>query len=359
MALKVWDGFDHYASQVDLQSRVGVLQWGDISANSVTFVTGRGGYGFCAYIQPAEGGSIFGGSFNHNYASGVVGQALDVTPISGNAYLDFMLMDYVAGAPQITLRVFLVSGTVIAYLGDPNIGTPSVITSSPPNACNPYVWQRYELKGVISTVGSFDFHVNGSSVLSASGVTTQSTDNAWFNGSRLRAGFVGGLGGPDIYVDDYTFNDLTTGPGTYPCNNFLGDVAVRTLKTTANSSVQWTPLANQNWQEVGETQFDGDASYNYATTVGNADLFTFASLPTTTSVVFGVQVTGAYRKLDASAQTIKQNIKSGTTESSGATLSLSLNYCYYTDPFVLDPNTSATWAPTAVNAALGGYTLNS
>jgi hypothetical protein len=77
------------------------------------------------------------------------------------------------------------------------------------------------------------------------------------------------------------------------------------------------------------------------------------------ATVFGVQTTGAYRKLDASAQTIIQSIKSGATSSNGATLSLSLSYAYYTDLFVVDPNTSATWTPAAVDALIAGYKLNS
>jgi hypothetical protein len=123
--------------------------------------------------------------------------------------------------------------------------------------------------------------------------------------------------------------------------------------------VQWTPLAETNWQEVGETQFDGDTSYNYATTVGNTDLFTFGSLPTTVSVVYGVFVTGGYRKLDAGPETIVQKLVSSGSTASGSTMAMSLSYAFWTDLFVTDPHTGATWTPTSVNDIIAGYSLAS
>jgi len=357
MALIVWDGFDHYAALLDLQSRVGALFWGQVVAGGVSFPAGRGGYGQCVELVSGEDGILLGGSFNQNFGAAISAIAMLIAPNSG-AYIDFQAMDYTAGAAQLTLRVLLASGTVIAYLGDPNADFTQ-IAASPPNACNPFVWQKYEFKVVIGSSGSFDFHVNGNSVLSASGTNTQFTANAWFNGIQFRGGVLVGIGGPTASFDDFNHNDLTTGPGTYPCNDFIGDCATRTLRTTGNSSVQWTPLSGTNWGEVNEVQLDGDITYNYASAVGDKDLFTFGALPTTVSAVFGVQITGAYRKLDASSQTVVQNLVSGGAATIGGTWVMSLNYTYITDPFVLDPNTSATWITTAVNSLTAGYTLNS
>jgi hypothetical protein len=359
MALIVWDGFDQYAALADLQSRVGKLAWNDINA-SITFQAGRGDYGQCVNVSSGNGGFTFGGSFGANFNAAIPAIAMLVEPQSGD-FVDFKVMDYTTSAPQITFRILLASGTVVVFIGDstPNGTTPTQIAASPPNACNPYVWQKYEIKVAIGAPGSFDFHVNGSSVISSGSTNTQATANAWFNGLRITGANLFGVGGPQVSFDDFNLNDLTTGPGSFPCNTFIGDCATRTLRTAANSAVQWTPIAGTNWGEVNEVQFDGDATYNYATTIGDADLLSFGSLPTTVAAVFGVQVTGAYRKLDASAQTILQGIKSSGATASGAATPMSLNYTYVTDLFVLDPNTSATWTPTAVNALLGGYTLNS
>ena len=367
MALIVFEGFDHYRTQADMQARVGKLEWSDIANGPVEFVAGRGGYGYAAAMPGTSGGySWIGGSFNANYATAIPAVAVQVQPVNMQ-FLDFMVMDYTAAAPggspngssgvaQLTFRMLPSSGTILVYAGDPVSGG-TLLKSTAPNACSPYIWNKYEAKCLIDPSGSYDFHVNGNSVVSGTAATNTS-GNSWLNGLRIRSGFA--QSGPYAFLmDDFNLNDTTTGGGTYPLNGFIGDCATRTEFTTANSSVQWTPLANQNWQEVGEVQFDRDTSYNYATTVGDTDLFTFGSLPTTTSVVFGVQLTGAYRKLDASAQTIVQVFSSSGTVINGSAWTMSLDWAFYTDLLVLDPHTSATWTPTAVNALLGGYKLNS
>jgi len=362
VALKVGDGFDHYSTLADLQARSGALQWSDIDAAGLSFVTGRGGYGYAVSLSAsASGGAQMGGSFNANYASAFVGCALQVQPY-GLAYVDFQVVDYIGGSAQLTFRCLIDGGAIVAYLGDPAFGSTTILATSPPNAFSPYIWERYEINAGIGAAGSFDFHVQGSSVFGGgvSGVNTEATGNAFFNGFRVRCSNIAeGLIEPGVYIDDFTLNDGTTGPGTYPLNGFLGDCAYRTVFTTANHSVQWTPLTSQNYVEVGEVAFDRDTSYNYATTVGNTDLFTFGSLPTTTSAVFGVQITGGYRKLDASGQTIVQILDSGGTMQNGTAWAMSLDWAFYTDLAVLDPSTSATWTPTAVNALIAGYKLNS
>ena len=70
-------------------------------------------------------------------------------------------------------------------------------------------------------------------------------------------------------------------------------------------------------------------------------------------------MTGAYRKLNASAQTITQDIVSGGTAAAGAPFTLSLSYGYYTNLWAVDPHTNGTWAAASVNALVGGYTLAS
>jgi len=134
-------------------------------------------------------------------------------------------------------------------------------------------------------------------------------------------------------------------------------VSVDTTFPVSNGAVQWTPLANSNWQEVSEIAMDSDTSYNFSSTPGQTDLFNMGALRAATSVVLGVQVTGAYRKDDATARQVAQQIKSGATQSAGTTNSIPSGYAYYTDLFVLDPNTAASWTVTAAGSAEIGYNL--
>jgi hypothetical protein len=361
MALIVYDGLDHYAALADLQSRVGALNWTDYNSGGggvLSFVTGFGGFGFAANVTAGPSGSTLGASINQNLAAVNYGcQLLCTDPHGSQGYIDFIAMDYTTSQAQVTARVLVASGTVLVYSGDPNLqSNPIPLAASAPNAAQPFVPLKYELTVHAGSSGSFNFAVQGTSVLSGGGNTAPSGNN-WTNGLRVRAGVLSGTGGPAYDLDNVCVNDLTSGPGTYPFNGFVGDAAVRTLQVSGNSSVQWTPLSGANWQNVYAQQFDGDTAYNYATLNGKKDLFTFAALPSDVSVVFAVQVTGAYRKLDAGAQKIQQSLVSGGTTAALSQQSLSLGYGYFTDLQVLDPNTAATWTPAAVNAVVGGYTL--
>lgn len=369
MALKVYDGFEKYKVQADMQARQGVLEWSDISGGPVSFVTGRGGFGYAVSLPGTSGGYTWiGGSYNANFSAANTAVAAQLEPLNGQ-YLDIMLMDYStpapggspngsSGAAQITFRCSIASGLIQVYRGDPVVAGATLLAQTPPNAFSPYIWNKLETLATISTSGSFNLQVNGTSVVSASGVNTSSTGNAWYNGVRYRIGFVQESGSA-LLLDDFNLNDTTTGSGTYALNGFIGDCATRTLFTTANNSVSWTPLTSSNWVEVGEMQFDRDTSYNFATTVGNADTFTFGSLASTVAAVFGVQVTGAYRKQDAGSQTIKQRVISNGTTQDGSVWPLSLDWSYVTDLLVLDPHTGASWTVAAVNAIDAGYVLNS
>ena len=96
-------------------------------------------------------------------------------------------------------------------------------------------------------------------------------------------------------------------------------------------------MAGANWQEVSEVQFDGDLSYNIAPGGGAEDLFNMGSLPGGVSIVFAVQTTGAYRKLNAGSQTIRQSIVSAGTAEAGATNVMSVDYTYFTDLYTSGP----------------------
>jgi hypothetical protein len=164
-------------------------------------------------------------------------------------------------------------------------------------------------------------------------------------------------GGAESYLANMYICDSTTGPGSYACNTFLGDVRTAALFPTSNGTVSWTPLTGSNWSEVNEVAFDGDSSYNYTSAAGNQDILNFGSLVGTVSGILAVAVTGAYRKDDAGTHTLAQQIVSSGTQEAGATISVPGTYVYDTDVFVLDPATGASWTVTGVNALKAGYKL--
>jgi len=158
-------------------------------------------------------------------------------------------------------------------------------------------------------------------------------------------------------LDDFYVCDGIAGPGTYPCNNFLGDQVVTTLYAVSNNAVQWDPLAGSNWQEISQTSFPGDAAYNDTVTAGNTDLFNFGTVDIDLVGVLGVQVTGTYRRTDSHAHTVTQPLNSAGVVTNGGTFSIGSSYAWRTDLYVLDPKTNASWTAPAVNSLIAGYEL--
>lgn len=343
MALKVFDGFDHYAADTDMSSRSGFLQWNNVISNT-SFVTGRNGFGLAMYLPNASAG--FSATFGQRVASAFVGFALNLQ--SGTGCI-FEFIDSLSGLVQVTVVFDSLSFAVRIYRGPVNTGT--LLYSSANNVWAAGVYNYLEIWPVIDpSAGSVTVDVNGVTVASISSANTRNSTNSTWDVLSFASQNAG-----TFLLDDLYYADTTTGPGTYPCDSFLGDSRVDTLFATGNDAVQWTPLANQNWQEVASVQFDGDSAYNYTTTPTDQDTYTFGVLSGTITLIYGVQVTTAQRKDDSSARSTKSVVKISSTDYFGTTNSLpNTTYTYFTDLWILNPNTTANWTSSDVNGATYG-----
>lgn len=154
---------------------------------------------------------------------------------------------------------------------------------------------------------------------------------------------------------DTWYQTSTAYSGTMPAN-MTGSIF--TTFTAGDAAVHGTSTIT-NAGNVSEVQMDSDTSYNFANTVTFEDLLNFQALPSEITLILAVQLTGAYRKDDAGTRAVKQALKSNLTEVYGSDHYLSSGtYLYFTDLFVLDPDTSTNWLPTAVNAAAAGYNVS-
>lgn len=350
MAVKCHDGFDHYAAQGDFQTRVSYLQWTDITYDAfVSFGAGRVSPGRCLQITSSN---LFDGwvgcSLGSTLGTGFVGMAL-LSGQSSAVILSFTDTTVVPPVIQFTVTINMISGQVVLSTG----------ATSALSAVSPYAWQFIEVGATIGNgTGSIDVHVEGVSVVSQTGVVNMVSENAYFSGFRINPiisapGDVIGVSVDDLYVCD-----STTGPGTFPCNSFLGDTRTDPLFPISNNTVTWTPYTGQNWQMVSSTVFDGDATYNYVLTDSGfpTDLYNFGTLSPDVSVVFAVTMTAAYRKLDATAAAVQQNVHIGGTSYPQTKHAISTVYAYYCDLMAVDPSTSASWAVATVNSMSAGPT---
>lgn len=358
MSLLGYDGADHYAGQNDLQSRFGSLQWyllkpGTPDSFYPRTTGGRNGSGCVEISSPPEvGGYPSRGYVYYNNTDPLttVGMAVNFYGSANPIPFSISLVD--AGSSnqeQVRFEVSQSPSQVKAYKGSTLLG------ASPINVFSVSGYNYFEFQSVTDpTAGTVHVRVNGQSVLNVTGINTQQSTHSYATGVLITGNYesVG-------FLDDlYIANGVNAG-GTYPCNSFLGDVHVQTLFATSNNSVTWTPLAGTNWQEISETVFDGDASYNSTATIGDTDSFNMAALPSTTIAVICVQLTGAYRKEGAGSHSITQKITSGGVTAVGSTWVLTETYQYFSDMFMSDPDTTVAWTVSAVNGMNPKYTLSS
>jgi hypothetical protein len=140
-------------------------------------------------------------------------------------------------------------------------------------------------------------------------------------------------------------------------NDFLGPVRARWQPPTANSTVEFTPSAGSNYQNVDDTTPDDDSTYNSASylVLPKTDLFTAAALPAEASIVRAVKSTMRAKKLDAATVEMYNVISSSGTQATGTLHAIDSAYGEYIDLWNTDPATGAAWTPSGVNALLRGY----
>jgi len=318
MALLYVNGFDHSARQVSSQ------EWNINSGSRGT--PGRTGTHF--------GGNDLARSIGSNLATAVFGSGFLKSSPGGL----FQVRD--SGSVQLSFESTL-TGALEVKRGD---GTSLGITAGGLFFHN--LWNYVEFKCTINnSTGSIALQINGVPALSVTGIDTQNTGNAFINQYAFT-----GVGCDDHYLCD------TTGSVN---NDFLGDVKIETLYVTgAGNSTQWTPLTGSNFQNVDEQQDDdGDTTYNSSSTSGNKDTFATGNLITTSGTVYGSKVNIIARKDDAGTREVRTVVRSSSTEATGASRALTTSYILYGDIFELDPNTSALWTVSGINAMEIGYDL--
>ena len=214
----------------------------------------------------------------------------------------------------------------------------------------PYnIWCYFEAKIKHSaTVGTVDVRINGVSVISATSVDTIATANTYIN--RIKIGERGTSGTGKFDVDDLYILD---GTGT-DNNDFLGDCVVEAL------------LPNGNGNSSGMTGSDGNSTDNYqlvdeltpsfsdyveASTEGTKDTYAMDDMSAGTSdSVYGIQTAVMEQKDDSGTKYMRTVIRSGTTDYVSSSRSLNTGWATALDIWEQDPNTSAAWTVTNVNA---------
>lgn len=151
------------------------------------------------------------------------------------------------------------------------------------------------------------------------------------------------------------FDDIYICDGSGAENNdFLGNLSVECLRPNgAGSSAQFTPSAGSNYQNVDDTDEDGndgDTTYNAADADGETDLYAMESLATAGEIV-GVQVQADVRVTEGNPRKFRLLAREGTTTGESGDLTiLHPEYRHRRAIFEENPDTNNLWTESEINA---------
>ncbi len=242
--------------------------------------------------------------------------------------------------PQCCLAIQNSAGTVTVCRGGTagtNVLGTSAVGAFPPDGQWHYIEWTVTLN---ATTGSFTVKVDGNTVLTGSGVNTLGSGSSTAIGSLAFAGTSSTWQVADVYLT----NGASLGEMRFPCK-----------MPNSDSSVQWTKNTGaSNNAAVNQLPTDGDTTYVSSSTPGQIDKYGMAALGISPSTIPCVRVFWQGRKDDVSARQVRSKLYSGVTTSNGVTQALGSSYAFYSDLYQNDPNTSAAWTITGLDACLGG-----
>jgi hypothetical protein len=269
----------------------------------------------------------------------IIGGAFQIA--IGNNYQIPIMKFYDAASVQSLLYVDGL-GRLVLYNGN-----FSSIQATGTHSLTNGLWYFLEMSITFNnTTGAFHIKINNNDDINVTNINTVTTANNF--ASRVQ------LSGTNTFWDDFRVFD-TTGPNN---NTFIGDCKVETLFANGpGASTQWTPLSGANWQNVSEIAVDDDTTYNFTTTPGNQDTYTFQPLAHINSNIHVVGTNLVQRKDNPGSKTTAQLAHLGGSDFVGGNIPVLDTYYTNEQLYETNPNTTVSWTPTDVNTAQFGIKL--
>lgn len=221
---------------------------------------------------------------------------------------------------------------------------------------NATVFHHIELAATIhDSTGTVDLWLDSILVLSLSGIDTQNTGNAYFDGFCLGAAYTLGYAeSPTLRYDDAILWD-DSGANNGP----VGDCRVEAfLPSGAGATTGMDPTgAATNWEAVSEAPPDDDTSYVSTATATTFDTYALPAPSTSAGTVLAVQSVLTARKDDAGAHTVAPVYRSGGTNYDGPDLPLTTSFAMLMDVAEEDPDAAAAWTIASLAAVEVGAKL--
>jgi hypothetical protein len=272
---------------------------------------------------------------------------MTTTTFTGGSTSGFMLTLFDGTTAQVSL-LWAYDGNLYAYTnGGLFTGIGSVISNLGPHGMAPNSWCHWQVKAVINNVtGSLELRKNNNTVndFTLTGINTRNgTANNYANKIMMTCGaaFL-------WYMDDVFCN---SGSGAAP-NTWPGQLrGVQLMPSADTAQKDLTPSTGTvNSACVDEPHMNSDTDFVSGATAGQTDLYDLQDLGLTPTAIPLVVVRHALKKSDTGTRTATTRIKSGAAASDQSAVTLATTYQWQNTYLALDPNTTAAWTYSGVNA---------
>jgi hypothetical protein len=212
-------------------------------------------------------------------------------------------------------------------------------------------WYYIEMQAKLhDTTGTVTVKVNGITVLTGTGLDTK---NAGTKTVFDTVHFENQAGSTVIDIDDIYIESAAGDP-------FLGDIIIETLYPNGNGNANaWSGSDGDsvnNYLLVDEVP-PNTTDYVFSSTSGQQDMYTMQDMVHSTGTVVGVCHTAYATRTDAVTPRQIKLVNRRTTDSKSPAIDLTTAYLGYAYAYALDPETSAAWTITNVNALQSGVEL--
>lgn len=269
------------------------------------------------------------------------------TAFGGANTTGFVLYDEGFLQPQLTFTIST-DGTLNVKRAGP---TGTLLGSSAAGLMVLNQWQYVEVQATINaSTGTVLVRVNGTTVINLTAQNTKGSTVSTNVGCLVGSLMSSGTGAASLIDDLY----VCSGVG----DSFYGDCRVDTLYPNGNGSTNaWTGSdgdSTNNYLLVDEVGAPDTSDYVASSTSGQQDLYTLTDLAISTQAIFAVQPTVYAAKTDATARQIQLLTRRNATTAQAAQTLDNLTIISPLNVLTTDPETSAAWTPTNVNALQAG-----
>jgi hypothetical protein len=209
-------------------------------------------------------------------------------------------------------------------------GSTVLGTTAPALMTSTSAWYGIEIRAKFdNSAGELQIVINGTSVLSLTGIDTQDSAYGDCTGFALNASLA-------WYLDDVVFRD-------YAANaSLLGYMQVKALMPagTGDGATMTPSAAVANWTCVDEIPSDDDTTYVESSTPGDKDTYAIQDHGLTAGQVLAVQTHHVARRTDGASRQFQSVLRYSGSEATGATQTLGSSYAPYSALFDDCPGTT-------------------